>query len=87
MYNTIDSLPIFRGTVDREDRSLMNVVFVMDDKELEKEFLATCKENGMVGIQGHRTAGGFRASLYNALPLKSVEILTELMKEFATQKA
>ena len=87
LYDTIDSLPVFRGTVPKEDRSLMNVVFVMDDKQLEKEFLATCNEHGMVGIQGHRTAGGFRASLYNALPLESVKALTELMKEFATQKA
>lgn len=87
LYDTVDSLPIFRPTVAKEDRSRMNVVFVMEDKALEKEFLATCKENGMVGIQGHRTAGGFRASLYNAMPLESVRVLTELMKEFATQKA
>ena len=87
LYDTLDSLPIFRPTVAKEDRSKMNVVFVMDDKELEKEFLAACTDNGMVGIQGHRTAGGFRASLYNALPLESVKVLTELMKEFATQKA
>ncbi|HVU55656.1 MAG TPA: 3-phosphoserine/phosphohydroxythreonine transaminase [Puia sp.] len=87
LYDTLDSLPIFRPTVAKEDRSLMNVVWVMEDKELEKEFLDTCTANGMVGIQGHRTAGGFRASLYNALPMESVHILTELMKEFATQKA
>ena len=87
LYDTLDSLPIFRPTVAKEDRSKMNVVFVMDDKDLEKEFLTTCKANGMIGIQGHRTAGGFRASLYNALPMESVGILTELMKEFATQKA
>jgi len=87
LYDTLDSLPIFRPTVAKEDRSKMNVVFVMDDKALEKEFLAICKENGMVGIQGHRTAGGFRASLYNAMPLEGVRVLTELMKEFATQKA
>lgn len=87
LYDTLDSLPIFRPTVAKEDRSKMNVVFVMDDKAMEKEFLATCKENGMVGIQGHRTAGGFRVSMYNAMPLESVRVLTELMKEFATQKA
>ena len=87
LYDTLDSLPIFRPTVAKEDRSKMNVVFVMDDKAMEKEFLTTCKENGMVGIQGHRTAGGFRASMYNAMPLESVRVLTELMKEFATQKA
>lgn len=87
LYDTLDSLPIFRPTVAKEDRSKMNVVWVMEDKELEKEFLESCTANGMVGIQGHRTAGGFRASLYNALPMDSVRILTELMKEFATQKA
>jgi len=87
LYDTLDSLPLFRPTVAKEDRSKMNVVWVMDDKDLEKEFLDTCTANGMVGIQGHRTAGGFRASLYNALPIDSVRLLTELMKEFATQKA
>ncbi|MBS1665698.1 MAG: 3-phosphoserine/phosphohydroxythreonine transaminase [Bacteroidetes bacterium] len=87
LYDTLDSLPIFRPTVDKEDRSLMNVVWVMDEPELEKEFLAVCKENGMVGIKGHRSVGGFRASLYNALHMESVELLTELMKEFALKKA
>ena len=83
LYDTLDSLPIFRPKVDKEDRSKMNVVFVIDNPELEKLFLAECKENGMVGIKGHRTVGGFRASLYNALPLESVQALTELMKDFA----
>ncbi len=87
LYDTLDSLPIFHPTVDKEDRSKMNVVWVMDEPGLEKEFLTICKENGMVGIQGHRSAGGFRASLYNALPLESVELLTDLMKEFALKKA
>ncbi|MBS1604795.1 MAG: 3-phosphoserine/phosphohydroxythreonine transaminase [Bacteroidetes bacterium] len=87
LYDTLDSLPVFRPTVAKEDRSKMNVVWVMDDPELEKEFLAVCKENGMVGIKGHRSVGGFRASLYNALPMESVELLTSLMKEFALKKA
>ena len=87
LYNTLDSLPIFRPTVAKEDRSKMNVVFVMDDPELEKEFLATCKANGMVGVRGHRSVGGFRISLYNAMPLGSVEVLTELMNDFAHTKA
>jgi phosphoserine aminotransferase len=86
LYNTIDSLPIFKGPIAKEDRSTMNVVFVMDDKELEKEFLERCKQEGMIGIKGHRTAGGFRASLYNALKLESVEALTDLMKDFANKK-
>ena len=65
----------------------MNVVFVMEDETLEKEFLAECKANGMVGVKGHRSVGGFRVSLYNALPLASVQALTELMNEFALKKA
>lgn len=83
LYKTLDSLPLFRPTVAKEDRSKMNVVFVIDDPELEKQFLALCKENGMVGIKGHRSVGGFRVSLYNALPISSVKVLTDLMKSFA----
>ena len=85
LYDSLDSLPIFRHTVAKEDRSKMNVVFVMDNPDLEKEFLAECKANGMVGIKGHRSVGGFRASLYNALPLESVKALTDLMKDFAAK--
>jgi phosphoserine aminotransferase len=87
LYETLDSLPVFRPTVAREDRSKMNVVFVMDDPELEKAFLAACKANGMVGVKGHRNVGGFRVSLYNAMPLQGVEVLTELMNDFAHTKA
>ena len=76
LYDTLDALPAFRATVAKEDRSKMNVVFVMDDAELEKKFLAACKENGMVAIKGHRSVGGFRASLYNALTMESVVALT-----------
>jgi phosphoserine aminotransferase len=86
LYETLDNLPVFRPTVAKEDRSKMNVVFVMDRPELEKEFLTLCKENGMVGIKGHRSVGGFRVSLYNALPLSSVQVLTDLMKDFAQKK-
>jgi phosphoserine aminotransferase len=86
LYDTLDSLPLFRPTVAKEDRSKMNIVFVMDNPELETEFLAACKQNGMVGIKGYRTMGGFRASLYNALPVESVTALTDLMKDFANKK-
>ena len=86
LYNTIDSLPMFKGTVVPEDRSKMNVCFVMDNEALEKEFQADCKQNGMVGVKGHRTVGGFRVSLYNAMPLASVQALTDLMKDFAKRK-
>jgi phosphoserine aminotransferase len=87
LYNTLDSLPVFTPTVVKEDRSKMNVVFVMNDAALEKEFLDTCKKEGMVGVKGHRNVGGFRISLYNALPLNSVEEITSLMKHFALTKA
>ena len=86
LYDTLDKLTIFQPTVRMEDRSKMNVVFIMKDAVLEKEFLDACKENGMIGIKGHRSVGGFRASLYNALPLESVKALTDLMKEFARRK-
>jgi phosphoserine aminotransferase len=86
LYSTLDSLPLFRPVVAKEDRSQMNVVWVMDDPNLEKQFLDVCKQEGMVGIKGHRSVGGFRASLYNALKMESVEALTSLMKDFANKK-
>jgi phosphoserine aminotransferase len=87
LYHTIDSLDIFRGTVVKEDRSKMNVCFVARDEQLEKEFADLCQKEGMVGVKGHRTVGGFRISLYNALPYESVEAITDLMKEFAQRKS
>ena len=85
-YNTLDALPVFKGPVAKEDRSKMNAVFVMDNPGLEKEFQEICKKEGMVGIKGHRSVGGFRISMYNALTIDSVKALTDLMKEFATKK-
>ncbi|MBK7561681.1 MAG: 3-phosphoserine/phosphohydroxythreonine transaminase [Chitinophagaceae bacterium] len=85
-YDTLDALPLFIGPVAREDRSKMNAVFVMKDETLEKEFMEWCNREGMVGVKGHRSVGGFRVSMYNALPLESVTALTELMKEFAIKK-
>lgn len=84
LYNEIDRNKLFRGTVAVEDRSLMNVCFVMNDeyKELEPEFAAFAAERGMVGIKGHRSVGGFRASLYNAMPKESVQALIDCMSEF-----
>jgi len=87
LYNTLDTLPIFKPTVAKEDRSKMNVVFIMEDSNLEKEFLEICKKEGMVGVKGHRNVGGFRISLYNALDLNSVAAITDLMKYFAKIKA
>ena len=87
LYHTIDSLDLFRGTVVKEDRSKMNVCFVAKDEQLEKEFAELCHKEGMVGVKGHRTVGGFRISLYNALPYESVEAITDLMKDFAQRKS
>ena len=82
-YDTLDSLPVFRGPVAKEDRSKMNAVFVVEDPALEKAFLELCKNEGMYGVKGHRSVGGFRVSMYNALPLESVAAVTALMKDFA----
>jgi phosphoserine aminotransferase len=87
LYHTIDSLDIFQGTVAVEDRSKMNVCFVAKNEQLEKEFLEQCQKEGMIGVKGHRSVGGFRVSLYNALPYESVEAITDLMKEFAQRKS
>ena len=86
LYQTLEALPIFTLPIAKEDRSKMNVVFTMEDKNLESEFLKVCKEEGMVGVKGHRSVGGFRVSLYNALPLESVKVLTNLMRYFASNK-
>jgi len=85
-YDTLDSLPVFKGPVAKEDRSKMNAVFIMEDAALEKEFAALCKQEGMYGIKGHRSVGGFRVSMYNALSIESVVVLTDLMKDFAQRR-
>ena len=88
LYDEIERNKLFMSTIpDHEDRSLMNVSFVMSEnyKELEKDFSTYAKSNGMVGIDGHRSVGGFRASLYNAMPIESVRALVECMKEFANK--
>lgn len=85
-YETLDAIPLFKGNVAKEDRSKMNACFTIPDPALEKEFLATCKNEGMIGIKGHRSAGGFRVSMYNALPLESVKTLTDLMTDFGHRK-
>ena len=85
LYGEIDRNKLFRATIaDPEDRSYMNICFVMNDeyKELEPEFMKFATERGMVGIKGHRSVGGFRASIYNACPKESVEALVACMKEF-----
>lgn len=82
LYNAIDNSRLFKGTTAKEDRSRMNVCFVMNDTSLEQSFLEFAGQHKIYGIKGHRSVGGFRASLYNALPISSVEYLTDVMKEF-----
>jgi len=84
LYNEIDRNKMFVGTAVKEDRSIMNVCFVMAEqyKEKEAEFMDFAKKAGMVGIKGHRSVGGFRASIYNACPIESVQALVDCMKEF-----
>jgi phosphoserine aminotransferase len=83
LYTEIDRNPFFKGTCAVEDRSRMNVCFVMSNPELEKPFLKFVEENGVEGLKGHRSVGGFRASIYNALPITSVHHLIDLMQTFA----
>ena len=88
LYDEIDRNKLFKGTVvNAEDRSLMNITFVMNDeyKELDKDFLDFVSSKGMVGLKGHRSVGGFRASTYNALPKESVKALIAVMKEFESK--
>ena len=84
LYSEIDRNSLFRGTAAKEDRSLMNICFVMAEghESLEAEFLDFAKSRGMVGIKGHRSVGGFRASVYNACPKESVQALVDCMREF-----
>lgn len=86
LYNSIDKSPVFKGTAAKEDRSLMNACFVMENEILEKEFLQFVEQEGMVGIKGHRSVGGFRVSMYNSLNIESVEALCGLMDHFSNKK-
>jgi len=81
LYKTLEDRDGFEPTVAREDRSRMNVVFLIPDPQLEKKFLEACKDQQMVGVKGHRSVGGFRVSLYNGLPLESVKALTSLINQ------
>lgn len=82
LYKEIDRNSLFKGTCRIEDRSRMNVCFVMENPELEKSFLKFAEERNIIGIKGHRSVGGFRASMYNALPITSVHALIDAMQEF-----
>lgn len=82
LYQALDGLEVFQPLVEKQDRSLMNATFTTKDPALESDFLELCKESGMVGVKGHRSVGGLRASMYNAMPLSSVTALVDLMETF-----
>ena len=82
LYDFLDSSKMFRGTVVKEDRSLMNIPFVTDSEELNAKFIKEATARGFVNLKGHRSVGGMRASIYNAMPVEGVEALVEFMKEF-----
>ena len=85
LYNFLDESKLFKGTVRKEDRSLMNVPFVTGDADLDAKFVKEAKEAGFENLKGHRTVGGMRASIYNAMPIEGVEKLVEFMKKFEAE--
>jgi len=85
LYDFLDSSKLFKGTVRKEDRSLMNVPFVTGDEELDAKFVKEAKAAGFENLKGHRSVGGMRASIYNAMPKKGVEALVEFMKKFEAE--
>ena len=87
LYDFLDSSKMFRGTVVPEDRSLMNVPFVTDSDELNAKFIKEAEAQGFVNLKGHRTVGGMRASIYNAMPIEGVEKLVAFMKKFEEENA
>ena len=87
LYDFLDSSKLFKGTVRKEDRSLMNVPFITGDKEMDAKFIKEAEANGFVNLKGHRSVGGMRASIYNAMPKEGVEKLVEFMKKFEKENA
>ena len=82
LYDYLDQSRLFKGTVEPASRSLMNVPFVTGDKELDAKFVKEAKAAGLENLKGHRTVGGMRASIYNAMPIEGVEALVDFMKKF-----
>ena len=82
LYDFLDNSKLFKGTVEKSSRSLMNVPFVTGSEELDKKFIEEAKNNGLLQLKGHRTVGGMRASLYNAMPIEGVIALVEFMEKF-----
>ena len=87
LYDFLDESKMFKGTVRKEDRSLMNVPFVTGDKDLDAKFVKEAKAAGFENLKGHRSVGGMRASIYNAMPMEGVKALVEFMKKFEEENA
>lgn len=85
LYDFLDESELFKGTVVKEDRSLMNVPFVTGDADLDAKFVKEAKEAGFENLKGHRTVGGMRASIYNAMPIEGVKKLVEFMRKFEAE--
>lgn len=86
LYDFLDQSEMFRGTVKKKDRSIMNIPFVTGNQSLDEEFIQTAKQKGIMNIKGHRSVGGMRASMYNAMPIEGAKALVQHMKEFETSK-
>jgi phosphoserine aminotransferase len=82
LYDFLDSSSMFKGTVAKKDRSLMNIPFITGDKDLDAQFIQEAAAKGFVNLKGHRSVGGMRASIYNAMPVEGVQALVSFMKEF-----
>ena len=82
IYDILDGGEFYKATVGKDSRSIMNVTFRLPSEDLEKEFVSKATEQGMIGLKGHRSVGGVRASTYNAVPMEAIKALTEFMKEF-----
>lgn len=87
LYDYLDQSNLFRGTVEPASRSLMNVPFVTGSKEMDAKFVKEAKEAGLENLKGHRTVGGMRASIYNAMPVEGVEALVAFMKKFEEENS
>ena len=87
LYDFLDESKLFKGTVEKKDRSLMNVPFVTGDGDLDAKFVKEAEKAGFVNLKGHRSVGGMRASIYNAMPIEGVEKLVEFMKRFEKDNA
>ena len=87
LYDFLDNSKLFKGTVEKDSRSLMNVPFVTGNDELNAKFIAESKAAGFINLKGHRSVGGMRASIYNAMPLEGVKALVEFMDKFEKENA